>query len=162
MRVLYLVASWGHQIQTSLSQNPFIPLPSVVLYLLLWLFFWNKDSLFPWMKTHFCSHYFSQKGFTSKNLFCESFIARMPPLVFFPQDLLISSFFFVLFSLPATLFVVLTQYRPPFEILVRLVIGVPRRMGTSQRKGGAKKAMMTTSLGWYRTFWYLGLGYGKG
>ena len=64
----------------------------------------------------------------------------------------------MLFSLPATLFLLLTKYYSVFEVLPRLELGLHRRLGTSQRESMSKKATVVPSLGESKTFLNLELG----
>lgn len=72
-------------------------------------FFGNKDVV-SWLKTHFICIISHRKALPQKMLFVNIFfLARVPPFVF-PEALQISPFFLVLFRVPATLFLLLTNF----------------------------------------------------
>lgn len=149
---------WGHQIQVSLSQNPF---PCCFFVSVVVRICWNTDSPL-WIKTSLVHVTSRRKDFPQKNLFCAfSSRAIVLPLALLPPNLQISSYL-MLFSLPAILFLLVIKCFLFFEVLPRLGGWVHRRMGTNWREGAVKKAMMIHNLGRSKTFLNLRLGSGKG
>lgn len=108
------------------------------------------------------SMFFSQKVFSSKKkkksflcIFFQSQGASSCPSP--PRDLQISFSFLMLFSLPATLFLLLTKHFSFFEVLPRLEVGLHRRIETSQRESG-QESHKVPSLGESKTVLNLELG----